>query len=136
MTVESLILQPEFWHGHCKTRRQQFIIWEYRMNRPQKIKKVYCELRMELGDEYSDYELLKSANLLIELFADDEPITLDQLKSFGIYFKDREVDEAMKDGGWRLSSNEGWWDQITDDQDVLSPQSRAQLKNYGLELAA
>ena len=106
------------------------------MNRPQKIKKVYRELRMMLGDEYADYELLKSANSLIELFADDEPITLDQLKSFGIYFKDREVDEAMKDGGWRLSSNEGWWDQITDDQDVLSPQSRAQLKNYGLELAA
>ena len=106
------------------------------MNRPQKIKKVYRELRVELGDEYSDYELLKSANLLTELFADDEPITLDQLKRFGIQFKDREVDEAIKDGGWRLISNEGWWDQITDDQDVLSPQSRAQLKNYGLELAA
>jgi hypothetical protein len=106
------------------------------MNRPQKIKKVYSEFRMKLGDEYSDCELLKSANLLTELFADDEPITLDQLKSFGIYYKDREVDEAMKDGGWRLSSNEGWWDQIIDDQDVLSPQSKAQLKNYGLELAA
>jgi hypothetical protein len=106
------------------------------MNRPQKIKKVYRELRVELGDEYSDYELLKSANSLIELFADDEPITLEQLKNFGIYFKDREVDEVIKDGGWKLLSNEGWWDQITDDRDVLSLQSKAQLKNYGLELAA
>ena len=106
------------------------------MNRPQKIKKVYRELRMELGDEYLDYELLKSASLLIEIYEDDEPITLDQLKSFGIQFKDREVDEAIKDGGWQLSSNEGWWDQVTDDQDVLSLQSKAQLKNYGLELAA
>ena len=49
---------------------------------------------------------------------------------------DREVDEAMKDGGWQLSSNEGWWDQITDDQDVLSLEAKAQLKDYGLELAA
>jgi hypothetical protein len=106
------------------------------MNRPQKIKKIYRELRMMLGNEYPDYELLKSANLLIEIYEDDEPITLDQLKSFGIQFKDREVDEAIKDGGWRLMSDEGWWDQVTDDQDMLSPQSRAQLKNYGLELAA
>ena len=106
------------------------------MNRPQKIKKVYRELRMMLGDEYADYELLKSASLLIEIYEDDEPITLDQLKSFGIQFIDREVDEAIKDGGWKLISNEGWWDQVADDQDVLSPQTRAQLKNYGLELAA
>jgi hypothetical protein len=106
------------------------------MNRPKKIKEVYRELRMMLGDEYPDYELLKSASLLIEIYEDDEPITLVQLKSFGIQFKDREVDEAIKDGGWRLISDEGWWDQITDDQDMLSPQSRAQLKNYGLELVA
>ena len=106
------------------------------MNRPQKVKKIYSEFRMVLGKEYSDHELLKLANSLIELFADDEPITLDQLKKFDIYLNDREVDEAMKDGGWQLSSNEGWWEQITDDQDVLSPQSRAQLKSYGLELAA
>ena len=33
----------------------------------------------------------------------------------------------MKDGGWRLISDEGWWDQITDDQDMLSLQTRAQL---------
>ena len=97
------------------------------MNRPQKIKKIYHELRMVLGDEYPDYELLESTSLLIEIYEDDEPINLDQLKSFGIQFKEREVDEAIKDGGWRLISDEGWWDQITDDQDMLSLQTRAQL---------
>ena len=56
------------------------------MNHPQKIKKIYHELRMVLGDEYPDYELLKSASLLIEIYEDDEPINLDQLKSFGIQF--------------------------------------------------
>jgi len=79
---------------------------------------------------------LKSASLLIEIYEDDKPINLDQLKSFEIQFKEREVAEATKDGGWRLISDEGWWDQITDDQDVLSLQTRAQLINYGLELAA
>ena len=78
------------------------------MNRPQKIKKIYHELRMMLGDEYPDYELLKSASLLIEIYEDDKPINLDQLKSFEIEFKEREVAEATKDGGCRLISDEGW----------------------------
>ena len=68
--------------------------------------------------------------------SDDKPIALDQFDKFELQFKDATVDKATKDGGWKFLSNEGWWDQITDDQDVLSPQSRAQLKNYGLELAA
>ena len=78
------------------------------MNRPQKIKKIYHQIRMILGDEYPDYELLKSASLLIEIYEDDEPINLDQLKSFGFKFKDSEIDEPIKDGGWRLISGEGW----------------------------
>ena len=78
------------------------------MNRPQNIKKIYHEIRMILGDEYPDYELLKLSILLIEIYEDDEPINLDQLKSFGIKFKYREVDEPIEDGGWRLISDEGW----------------------------
>ena len=78
------------------------------MNRPQEIKKIYHELRMLLGDEYPDYELFKSASQLIEIYEDDKPINLDQLKSFEIQFKEREVAEATKDGGWRLISDEGW----------------------------
>jgi len=54
------------------------------MNRPQKIKKIYHELRMLLGNEYPDYMLLKSVSLLIEIYEYDKPINLDQVKSFGI----------------------------------------------------
>ena len=54
------------------------------MNRPQKIKKIYHQIRMILGDEYPDYELLKLSILLIEIYEYDKPINLDQLKSFGI----------------------------------------------------
>ena len=35
------------------------------MNRPQKIKKVYRELRMMLGDKFPAHELLESSALLI-----------------------------------------------------------------------
>ena len=106
------------------------------MNRPQKIKEVYRELRMVLGNEYPDHELFKSASLLIEVLSDDTPIALDQFDKFELKFKDTTVDEATKDGGWKYLSNEGWWDQVSDDQDLLSPQTRAQLKDYGLEVAA
>ena len=41
------------------------------MNRPQKIKKVYRELRMELGDEFPAHELLESAALLIGIIEAD-----------------------------------------------------------------
>jgi hypothetical protein len=106
------------------------------VNRPQKIKEVYRELRMVLGDEYSDHELFKSASLLIEFLSDVKPIDLDQFEKFEFQFKDETVDEPTKDGGWKFLSSEGWWDQVSDDQDLLSPQSRAQLKDYGLEIAA
>ena len=106
------------------------------MNRPQKIKEVYRELRMVLGNEYLDHELFKSASLLIEVLSDDTPIALDQFDKFELKLKDTTVDEATKDGGWKYLSNEGWWDQVSDDQDLLSPQTRAQLKDYGLGVAA
>jgi hypothetical protein len=106
------------------------------MNRPQKIKEVYRELRMVLRSEYPDHELFKSASLLIEVLSDDTPIPLDQFDKFELKLKDTTVDEATKDGGWKYLSNEGWWDQVSDDQDLLSPQTRAQLKDYGLEVAA
>ena len=106
------------------------------MNRPQKIKEVYRELRMVLGNEYPDHELFKSASLLIEVLSDDTPIDLDQFDKFELKLKDTTVDEATKGGGWKYLSKEGWWDQVSDDQDLLSPQTRAQLKDYGLELEA
>ena len=52
------------------------------MNRPQKIKEVYRELRMVLRSEYPDHELFKSASLLIEVLSDDTPIALDQFDKF------------------------------------------------------
>ena len=77
------------------------------MNRPQKIKEVYRELRMVLGDEYPGHELFKSASLLIEVLSDDKPIALDQFDKFELQFKDATIDEATKDGGWKFLSNEG-----------------------------
>ena len=106
------------------------------MNRPQQVKEIYREFRMMLGNQFPDRELLEGANLLIEISEEKEPVTLDELLKFEYQYKDTNVDVGIKDGGWNLLTKEGWWDEITDDQDVLSLEAKAKLKDYGLELAA
>jgi hypothetical protein len=106
------------------------------MNRPQKVKKIYSELRLMLGDEYSPQELLESAALLIEVVEDDYSMTFDKLQDFYVPFKEKSVDEIIATDGWNVLSTEDWWRQKEDEDDELSLQSRLQLKNYGLEMAA
>jgi hypothetical protein len=108
----------------------------YRMNRPQKVKEIYNELRLMLGDEYSPQELLESAALLIEVVEDDYSMTFDKLQDFYIPFNEKAVDEIIATDGWKVLSNEDWWRQKEGEDDVLSVQARIQLKNYGLEMAA
>ena len=106
------------------------------MNRPQKVKEVYRELRMMLGEEFPAHELLESAALLVEIVGDDNKITASQLQDFWVPIKEQAVDEAIADGGWKILSHENWWNQILDEEDVLSVRAKEQLKNYGLEIAA
>jgi hypothetical protein len=109
---------------------------ENRMNRPQKVKEIYSELRLMLGDKYSPQELLESAALLIEVVEDDYSMTFDKLQDFYVPFKEKSVDEIIATDGWNVLSNEDWWRQKEGEDDALSLQSRMQLKNYGLEVAA
>ena len=109
---------------------------ENRMNRPQKVKAVYQELKLAFGDEYSEQELLESAALLIEVVEDDYSMTFDKLQDFYVPFKEKPVDEAIANDGWNILSIEDWWRQKESEDDALSVQARMQLKNYGLELAA
>ena len=106
------------------------------MNRPQKIKKVYRELRMELGDEFPAHELLESAALLIGIIEADGLITADQMEDFWVPIKEIAVDEAISDDGWNILTHESWWDQMLDEDDVLTAQERAQLNDYGVGVAA
>ena len=106
------------------------------MNRPQKVKKIYRELRMMLGDEFPAQELLESAALLIEVVEDDYSMTVDQLQDFFIPFREKGVDEVIANDGWKVLSSEDWWRQQIGEDDVMSVQARGQLKNYGLEIAA
>jgi hypothetical protein len=106
------------------------------MNRPQKVKAVYQELKLAFGDEYSEAELLESAALLIEVVEDDYSMTFDKLQDFYVPFKEKPVDEAIANDGWNILSIEDWWRQKEGEDDALSVQARMQLKNYGLEMAA
>ena len=106
------------------------------MNRPQKVKAVYQELKLAFGDEYSAQELLESAALLIEVVEDDYSITFDKLQEFYVPFKEKPVDEIIANDGWNVLSTEDWWRQKEGEDDALSVQARMQLKQYGLEMAA
>ena len=106
------------------------------MNRPQKIKEIYRELRMMLGEKFPAHELLESATLLVEVVEDDYSMTADRLQDFWIPFREKSVDEVIANDGWKVLSNEDWWRQQIGEDDVMSVHARMQLKNYGLEIAA
>ena len=109
---------------------------ENRMNRPQKVKAVYQELKLAFGDEYSEQELLESAALLIEVVEDDYSMTFEKLQEFYVPYKEKPVDEIIANDGWNILSIEDWWRQKESEDDELSVQARMQLKQYGLEMAA
>jgi hypothetical protein len=108
----------------------------YRMNLPQKVKEIYRELRMMLGDEFPAQELLESAALLVEVVEDNYSMTAYRLQDFWVPFTEKSVDEVIANDGWKVLSNEDWWRQQIGEDDVMSVQARMQLKNYGLEIAA
>ncbi len=72
------------------------------MNRPQQVRAVFQELRQTLGDRYSAGELLKRAAALVDLLTDeDDPLDRECITG-RIPFEERDLHEAMADGGWRI----------------------------------
>lgn len=104
------------------------------MNRPQKVKEVYQELRMMLGDEYPAHELLGSAALLIEVIEEDDskPEKKRQEPWVQIYVKP--IDKIIAEDSWKNLSHEYWWLQKIGEDDVMSLQAQSQLKDHGLEI--
>ena len=100
------------------------------MNRPQKIKQIYRELQMMLGDEFPAHELLESAALLIAIVEDDNPSPVSRPKDPWVPFDEWAVDKVFAEGGWLLLSLEDWWRQRLGEDDVMSLQAKMQLKDY------
>jgi hypothetical protein len=77
------------------------------MRKPALIRALYAELRQMLGDEVSSSDVLKIANKFLQAYTDP----LDETSDYGVptdsrSFHSLPVDEAMRDGGWRIMSFE------------------------------
>lgn len=77
------------------------------MNNPQKIREIYLELKIALGDSESDSDLLKAASELVQSFnqkLDNTPKT--SIAEFRRDFLSLDLTSAMADGGWQIMRRE------------------------------
>ena len=88
------------------------------MRKPDLIRAIYAELRRNVASDVADGDLLRFAHLIVQSQSDQT----DLLAVFGRAVAERslwsaEVDDAMKDGGWRILEFEGRTTSSRDDPD-------------------
>ena len=76
------------------------------MNRPQRVRAVFQELRQTVGDRFGARELLEQAASLVDLFAVKDDPSRFELRTGGVPFEEWSLDRAMADGGWRILNHE------------------------------
>jgi hypothetical protein len=89
------------------------------MRKPALVRTIYAELRSSLGNEASAGDLLRLAHLIVRAHTEQ----IDELADFGRpgdgrSFATLPVDDAMRDGGWRILSFEAHRLEYLDDVDV------------------
>ncbi len=72
------------------------------MSRPQQVRAVFQELRQALGDQFSAGELLERAAALVSLLMDEDDSLYSERMTDRISFEERDLCEAMADGGWSV----------------------------------
>ncbi|GAK46784.1 glycoside hydrolase family 2 sugar binding [Tepidicaulis marinus] len=72
--------------------------------RPALFRAIYAELRRGLGKEVYARDLAKLAHLILQTYLDDNESESDWVgrASAGRSIRTMAVDDAMKDGGWRI----------------------------------
>ena len=111
------------------------------MNRPNKTRHIYFELKKLLGERFFAHQLLKSAALFVniaDVAQEKNPITAEQMQDFFVPYTEKGVDEAIADGGWIiLCQEEEWWLQRIGDNEAPGFYKENELENYqGFEVAA
>lgn len=106
------------------------------MTRPQEIRKIYFELRAEIGEDVSSQELLRLADALLKLREGRElGIGLrvaDQRRTFD----ELGIDEAFSDGGWRVMNRETHLMRaLYEDDDVFGSMGRHR-REFNMRMAA
>lgn len=70
------------------------------MNRSQKVRAIFVELKSVLGSQLKTIELLRLASAIVAAHRDQsDPIENDGYRTRDSFFS-RPVDRAMQDGGW------------------------------------
>ena len=119
------------------------------MNKSIKIRKVYTELRHEMGGEVPSSELLKSASDLVDLFDDSEagvPVDIVEFidasnarvpvghRNTSYIFDEWPLDRALSDGGWQVMRREASWGKEIFYDDTMDPEVIAQVNSMTMEL--
>ena len=106
------------------------------MNRPNKIRKVYTELRHSLGDEISSQEVLKSAASLVDIFEERDKASTRSLGTQRATFEELPLDKAFADGGWNVMRRESNWVNEIFSDELADPRITHNLKSLTMEMAA
>ncbi len=106
------------------------------MNRPDRVRKVYGELRRALGDQFPSHEILRSAARLVDLFGGREGHSGIRHGTPRPTFEELPLDKAFADGGWRVLARESslLFEMFSEDPRELAV--RRELRSLGMELAA
>ena len=106
------------------------------MNRPNKTRHIYFELKKLMGEKFFALQLLKSAALFVDIadvVEENNPITAEQMKDFYVPYAEKGVDEVIAENIRMFHSQEDWWIQ----EEVSEVDERIKQKYYyGLEVAA
>lgn len=106
------------------------------MNRPQKIRQVYAELRSALGQDVPSHEVLSASSRLVDIVDGRHTQPGARQGSPRPTFEELPLDKAFADGGWRIMKRESLrlrelYTEEPEDTDI-----RSTLKTFGMELAA
>ena len=106
------------------------------MNRPNKTRHIYFELKKLMGEKFFAHQLLKSAALFVDIAdvaEENNPITGEQMKDFYVPYTEKGVDEVIAENIRMFHSQEDWWI----DEEVSEIDKRNKQKYYyGLKVAA
>ena len=106
------------------------------MNRPNKTRHIYFELKKLMGEKFFAHQLLKSAALFVDIAdvaEENNPITAEQMQDFYVPYTEKGVDEVIDENIRMFHSQEDWWIQ----EEVSEVDERIKQKYYyGLEVAA
>ena len=106
------------------------------MNRPNKTRHIYFELKKLMGEKFFAFQLLKSAALFVDIAdvaEENNPITAEQVQDFYVPYTEKGVDEVIAENIRMFHSQEDWWIQ----EEVSEVDERIKQKYYyELEVAA